>query len=119
VDVLEAVADGDLGRIDPLEWDPRPTCCVVMASEGYPGSYEKNRVIRGLDEAARIENVKVFHAGTIVGKSGAILSSGGRVLGVTAIGDDLKSAQASAYQAAKCIEWRGSWYRTDIANKAL
>ena len=119
VDVLEAVADGDLGRIDPLEWDPRPTCCVVMASEGYPGNYEKNRVIRGLDEAARIENVKVFHAGTIVGKSGAILNSGGRVLGVTAIGDDLKSAQASAYQAAKCIEWRGSWYRTDIANKAL
>ena len=119
VDVLEAVADGDLARIDPLEWDPRPTCCVVMASEGYPGSYEKNRVIRGLDEAAKIENVKVFHAGTQIGKSGAILNNGGRVLGVTAIGDDLKSAQSSAYEAAKCIEWRGSWYRTDIADKAL
>ncbi len=119
VDVLEAVADGDLSRIDPLHWDPRPTCCVVMASEGYPGSYAKGKVIHGLEEAARIENVKVFHAGTGVGDFGGIVNNGGRVLGVTAIGDDLKAAQASAYQAAECIEWFGSWYRTDIADKAL
>ncbi|MEC9096517.1 MAG: phosphoribosylamine--glycine ligase [Planctomycetota bacterium] len=119
VDVLEAVADGDLARIDPLEWDSRPSCCVVMASEGYPGSYEKGRVIHGLNDAANVENVKVFHAGTTIGKSGAILNNGGRVLGVTAIGDDLKAARLAAYEATKCIQWQGSWYRTDIANKAL
>ncbi len=119
VDVLEAVADGDLARIDPLQWDPRPTCCVVMASEGYPGSYEKNRIIHGLEDAAQIKNVKVFHAGTGIGPYGGIVNIGGRVLGVTAIGDDLQAAQASAYQAVQCIEWQGSWYRTDIADKAL
>ena len=119
VDVLEAVADGDLARIDPLEWDTRPTCCVVMASEGYPGSYEKGRVIHGLDEASRVEDVKVFHAGTVLDPSGVSVNAGGRVLGVTAIGDDLKAAQNSAYEAVKCIQWQGSWYRTDIADKAL
>ena len=118
VDVLEAAAEGRLDEIGPLEWDPRPAVCVVMASEGYPGSYAKGRPIRGLEEAAKLPDVKVFHAGTAE-KDGQIVNSGGRVLGVTALGDNISKAKLQAYTAVKCIRWDGAWCRKDISDKAL
>src|SRR5262249_22065512 len=116
--ILFAAAEGKLADIPALEWDPRPAVCVVMASAGYPGEYEKGKPIRGLDEAAKIPDAKVFHAGTI--RAGdQVLSDGGRVLGVTALGDDLSQAKLRAYQAVKCIRWDGAWCRKDISDKAL
>lgn len=115
--LLVAIADGTLDEHPPLEWDPRPAVCVVMAAAGYPGEYEKGSVIRGLDEAARIANVKVFHAGTEL-RGGQAVTSGGRVLGVTAIGDNISDAKLRAYQAVKCIRWDGAWCRHDISDKA-
>ncbi len=117
VDVLEAAATGDLERIDPLEWDPRPAVCVVMASDGYPGDYTKGHAIRGLAEAAQLPNVKVFHAGTTL-KDGQVVTSGGRVLGVTALGNNIPQAKLQAYTAVKCIRWDGAWCRKDISDKA-
>ena len=118
VDVLEATIDGRLEEIGPLEWDPRPSVCVVMASEGYPGKYEKGRPIRGLEEAAKVPDVKVFHAGTAQ-VDGQTVTSGGRVLGVTALGDTIAKAKLQAYTAVKCIRWDGAWCRKDISDKAL
>jgi phosphoribosylamine---glycine ligase len=115
--VLLAAAEHRLEEIEPLEWDPRPAICVVMASEGYPGSYEKGRAIAGLDAAAELEDVKVFHAGTSL-KHGKVVNNGGRVLGVTALGDDLPAAKARAYEAVRRIQWNGGWYRNDISDKA-
>lgn len=115
--VLLAAAEHRLEEIDPLEWDERPTVCVVMASEGYPGSYEKGRTITGLDEAAELEDVKVFHAGTKLHNS-LVLNNGGRVLGVTALGDDLAQAKSRAYEAVGKINWEGGWSRGDISDKA-
>ncbi|MEK6260796.1 MAG: phosphoribosylamine--glycine ligase [Planctomycetota bacterium] len=115
--VLYAAADGKLDKIEPLEWDPRPSVCVVMASAGYPGDYEKGKPLRGLDEAALVSDTKVFHAGTI--KLGdQIVNDGGRVLGVTALGDSLAEAKLRAYQAVRCIRWDGAWCRKDISDKA-
>ncbi len=118
LDILEATADCRLDELPPLEWDPRPAVCVVMASEGYPGSYERGREIRGLDQAAELENVKVFHAGTINSDTG-VMTNGGRVLGVTALGDTISAAKLQAYTAVKCIRWDGAWCRKDISDKAL
>jgi len=89
-----------------------------MASGGYPGNYEKGKVITGIEEADKLENVKVFHAGTAQ-KDGQIVTSGGRVLGVTAIGKTIAQAQANAYKAVKLINFDGAQYRSDIAAKAL
>ncbi len=116
--LLMAAAEGKLSELEPLEWDPRPAVCVVMASEGYPGDYVKGKPIRGLDEAARLPDAKVFHAGTIL-SGDQVLTDGGRVLGVTALGDDLSQAKLHAYQAVKCIRWDGAWCRKDISDKAL
>jgi phosphoribosylamine--glycine ligase len=118
VDVLEAAAEGRLDQIAPLEWDPRPAVCVVMASEGYPGSYKRGLAIRGLDDAAQLPDVKVFHAGTAL-KDGQVLTTGGRVLGVTALGNTIAQAKLNAYAAVKKIRWSGAWCRKDIADKAL
>jgi phosphoribosylamine--glycine ligase len=118
VDVLEATIDGRLDKIEPLVWDERPAVCVVMASEGYPGEYPKGLAIRGLDEAAAIEDVKVFHAGTRL-EDGQVVTSGGRVLGVTALGSSISTAKKQAYTAVKCIRWPGAWCRKDISDKAL
>ena len=115
--LLVAIADGKLDEHPPLEWDTRPAVCVVMAAAGYPGEYEKGSVIRGLDEAARMPNVKVFHAGTEL-RGGQAVTSGGRVLGVTALGDNIVDAKLRAYQAVKCIRWDGAWCRHDISDKA-
>jgi len=118
LDVLEATVDGRLDEISPLQWDPRPAVCVVMASQGYPGEYEKGRPIRGLEEAARLPDVKVFHAGTTA-VDGQIVTSAGRVLGVTALGNTISAAKLQAYTAVKCIRWEGAWCRKDISDKAL
>lgn len=118
LDVLEATVDGRLAEIEPLDWDPRPAVCVVMASEGYPGSYERGLPIRGLEEAAKVPDVKVFHAGTAT-SAGQVVTSGGRVLGVTAIGSSIPVAKLQAYTAVKQIRWKGGWCRKDISDKAL
>lgn len=115
--VLMAAADGKLDELGPLEWDPRPAVCVVMAAAGYPGDYEKGSPIRGLDEADALPDSKVFHAGTTL-RGADVVSDGGRVLGVTAIGDDIVNAKLKAYQAVKCIRWDGAWCRKDISDKA-
>ena len=117
VELLAASIDGTLGQME-LKWNPTPSVCVVMASAGYPGSYTKGKPIRGLEEAARLPNTKVFHAGTAqVGEQ--IVTSGGRVLGVTAWGKDLRSARDAAYAAVETIRFEGAQFRGDIANKGL
>lgn len=116
---LMAAATGTLEDMPPLEWDSRPSVCVVMASAGYPGEYQKGKAIRGLDDAAQIADAKVFHAGTIRGEDDQILTDGGRVLGVTALGDTISQAKLRAYQTVKCIRWEGAWCRKDISDKAL
>jgi phosphoribosylamine--glycine ligase len=118
VDILEATVLGKLDQIDQPKWSPDPSICVVMASEGYPGEYETGRVISGLDRAAEIEGVKVFHAGTTL-RDGQVVTDGGRVLGVTAMGSSISGAKLRAYQAVKEIRWTGAWCRKDISDKAL
>lgn len=118
LDIIEATVDCRLDEIKPLEWDPRPSVCVVMASEGYPGEYEKGFAIRGLAEAATLDDVKVFHAGTTA-HDGKVINTGGRVLGVTALGSSISAAKLQAYKAVQCIRWDGAWCRKDISDKAL
>jgi phosphoribosylamine---glycine ligase len=118
VDVVEATIDGKLDELPPLKWDERPAVSVVMASEGYPGDYEKGRPIRGLEEAGAVPNVKVFHSGTQL-VDGQVVTAGGRVLSVTALGNTIASAKLQAYTAVKCIRWPGAWCRKDIADKAM
>ena len=103
VDVLEAAVDQRLEEIAPLEWDPRPAVCVVMAAEGYPGKYETGQPIRGLEQAAALPDVKVFHAGTKLAGDKAV-TAGGRVLNVTAVAPDFETAIARAYEAVDLIE---------------
>jgi phosphoribosylamine--glycine ligase len=117
VEVMEAVVDQRLAEVE-LKIDPRPTVCVVMASGGYPGSYEKGREITGLEAASAIDGVEVFHAGTAL-QDGKIVNTGGRVLGITAIGKDLPTTLTLAYQGVGLISWQGCQYRTDIGQKAL
>jgi phosphoribosylamine--glycine ligase len=119
IDLVEATIDRRLGEIGPLQWDERPSVCVVMASEGYPGSYEKGHMIRGLEEAERLTDVKVFHAGTTLNSDGEVITNGGRVLGVTSLGESAANAKLRAYEAVKCIRWDGAWCRKDIADKAI
>jgi phosphoribosylamine--glycine ligase len=117
VELLDASVGGTLEKIE-LKWKPDTSVCVVVASGGYPGNYAKGKIIRGLDDAAKLPGVKVFHAGTA--KSGnEIVTNGGRVLGVTALGKDLKAAQAAAYAAVEKIHFDGAHFRRDIAAKAL
>jgi len=117
VELLDASVSGTLGKME-LKWSPMAGVCVVMASGGYPGSYAKGKPILGLAEVAKLPDTKVFHAGTAL-KDGQIVSNGGRVLGVTALGKDLKSAQAAAYAAVGKICFDGAHFRRDIAAKAL
>jgi phosphoribosylamine--glycine ligase len=117
VELLAASVCGSLGSLE-LKWSPLASVCVVMASGGYPGNYAKSKPILGLDEAAKLPNVKVFHAGTAL-KDGQIVTNGGRVLGVTALGQDLRAAQTAAYAAVEKIHFDGAQFRRDIAAKAL
>ncbi len=118
VEILEAVVDGNLDQIDGPEWDPRPAICVVMASQGYPGEYQTGQPILGISEADQMPDVKVFHAGTKL-VDGTVVASGGRVLGVTALGDNISLAKLNAYTAVQKVRWQGSWCRKDISDKAL
>jgi len=118
VDLLEAAVQQRLDQLDPLDWDPRPAVCVVMASEGYPGSYSKGHPIRGLEDAQKLPDTKVFHAGTATA-DGRVVTAGGRVLNVTALGANIAHAKLNAYRAVKCIRWPGAWCRKDISDKAL
>ena len=123
-EALDAVVDERLDSVT-LEWDPRPAVTVVMAAEGYPGHYERDRIINNLEEAEKMADVKVFHAGTamrtdpVTGRDGRIVTDGGRVLNVTALGENLANAQTHAYEAARSIRYTGAWYRRDIAEKAI
>lgn len=117
VPVLLAVAKGDLSGMK-LEWHNQATVCVVMASAGYPGDYSKGDEIKGLEEAAKLDNLYVFHAGTAL-KEGVCVTNGGRVLGVTARGDSVQAAIDTAYRGIKSITWNGVQFRKDIGKKAL
>jgi phosphoribosylamine--glycine ligase len=117
LEVMLATCDGTLDEIT-LQWDQRPAVCVVMASGGYPGNYEKGKVITGIEEAEKIENVVVFQAGTAQ-KDDTIVTAGGRVLGVTALGKTITEAKAKAYEALSKINFEGAYWRKDIADKAI
>lgn len=117
VPLLLAVAEGDLSGKE-IEWHDQAAICVVLAAEGYPGDYPKGDVIAGIEAAEEFEQVKVFHAGTAE-KEGAVVTAGGRVLGVTASGTDVAAAIEQAYRAVGRINWRGMQYRSDIGRKAL
>jgi phosphoribosylamine--glycine ligase len=125
LEVMLAVSETELSRIQKLEWDNRSCVCVVCASGGYPGEYQKGREIIGLDEAAKIEDVIVFHAGTESVKDegrrtrGKYFTAGGRVLGVTGLGNTVKEAIDRTYQAVGKIHFEGMHYRRDIARRAL
>jgi phosphoribosylamine--glycine ligase len=116
-EIMLACTNGTLERTQ-LKTSPKTALCVVIASGGYPGSYEKGKIIHGLAEAARIEGAHIFHAGTKQA-DGDILSAGGRVLGVTGTGDDFIQARKRAYAATELIHFENSFYRTDIGAKAL
>jgi phosphoribosylamine---glycine ligase len=115
--ILEAVVDRRLHEVE-IGWRSEPAVCVVMASAGYPGSYEKGKVISGLGAASRLRDVEVFHAGTSL-EGGKVVTNGGRVLGVTALGKDIPDAIGRAYRAVEKIRWDGVHYRTDIGQKAV
>ena len=115
VDIMEAIVDEKLSDIE-IEWDDNAAVCVVMASGGYPVSYEKGHIISGIDEAEAMENVTVFHAGTKLTSDG-FTNAGGRVLGVTATDDNLDKAIERAYKAVKKISWKDEFHRNDIGVK--
>ena len=117
VPVLMAVADGDISKV-AIEWHEKAAVCVVMAAGGYPGEYRKGDRIEGLDKAAEQEDLVVFHAGTAL-QDGKYVTSGGRVLGVTALGATVRDAIDSAYRGVASITWNGVHYRKDIGGKAL
>jgi phosphoribosylamine--glycine ligase len=117
VELLEASVNGALEKIE-LKWKAAASVCVVMAGGGYPGNYAKGKIILGLDDVAALPDVKVFHAGT-ARNGNEIVTNGGRVLGVTALGKDLKAAQAAAYAAVEKIHFDGAHFRRDIAMKGL
>jgi phosphoribosylamine--glycine ligase len=120
LDLLDAIVDERFSELpeSAVQWDPRPAVCVVMASGGYPGKYETGKPIAGLDEASKLPDVNVFHAGTRL-DNGRVVTNGGRVLGVTALGDTLAEAKKRAYEAVAKISFKGAHFRTDIADKAL
>jgi len=115
---LLATVDGGLAHFD-LRWRDETAIVVVMATEGYPGSYGKGSVIRGLDEAAKVEGVEIFHAGTKFGPGGEVLANGGRVLGIAALGRDVAQARERAYRAVDLIDWPEGFCRRDIGWRAL
>jgi phosphoribosylamine--glycine ligase len=117
VELMEAVIDGRLAEA-PLEWREEAAVCVVMASGGDPGEYEKGKEISGIEAAESEEGVTVFHAGT-KRTDGRLLTAGGRVLGVTALGIDVRAAREKAYRAVEKIDFAGAHYRRDIAAKGV
>jgi len=116
-EIMLACAQGRLKELE-ITWSEKTSLCVVLAAAGYPGPYPKDMPITGLKEAEALENVHVFHAGTRL-QDGEVLASGGRVLGVTALGDDLAQAQQQAYKATDCIHFDNKYLRRDIGDKGL
>ena len=116
--MLIDTAKGDISKSN-LEYYDEPAVCVVMSAGGYPGSYETGKIIYGIDETNKMEDVMVFHAGTSINNNGKIVTSGGRVLGITSKGPTLSSAINSAYGAAETIKWKDCYYRKDIGSKAI
>jgi len=119
-DIMPAILaciDGTLDKVS-LEWTDEPAVCVAMVSGGYPASYEKGKVINGLDQARNLDKIIVFHAGTAE-KDGKVVTSGGRVLGITALGNTIKDAIDLAYKAINEISFDGAYYRKDIGYRAL
>jgi phosphoribosylamine--glycine ligase len=117
VPAMLACCDGVLKNFD-LRWLPDATLTVVMAAKGYPGSYAKGSVIEGLEEAAALERVQIFHAGTVA-QGGRILANGGRVLNVCALGKTVADAQRRAYAAVDRIRWADGFCRRDIGHRAI
>jgi phosphoribosylamine---glycine ligase len=115
--LLEATIDGDIGSCE-IEWDPQAAVTVVLASAGYPGKYETGKPISGLDDAAKLGDVQIFHAGT-KRADGSVKTAGGRVLAVTALGSTLGAARTRAYEAVSRIHFDGCHYRRDIALSAI
>jgi phosphoribosylamine--glycine ligase len=118
VEVMLAASDGGLSRFKGLNWDKRACVCVVCASKGYPGEYEKGKEISGLDEVNKMRDSIVFHAGT-KRQGDKIVTNGGRVLGITGLGNTIKEAIDRTYQAIKKIHFEGMHYRKDIGVKAI
>ena len=118
VPALIAACDGELKDFD-LRWFDEAALTVVMASNGYPGSYEKGTVIEGLDKAGKIAGTLIFHAGTGTNDTGETVATGGRVLNVTANGDSIAQAQERAYKAVERIDWPGGFCRHDIGWQAI
>jgi phosphoribosylamine--glycine ligase len=114
--LLEATIEGKIDT-QSIEWDERASVTVVMASAGYPGKYETGKAISGLDEAAKLEDVQIFHAGTKI-SNGEVVTAGGRVLAVTALGSTIAAARTRAYEATARIHFEGCHYRHDIALSA-
>ncbi len=117
MDIIKAVISGNLKDIK-LEWDEKPAVCVVIASGGYPGKYIKDYEIKGLDKAAELENLFVFHAGTNI-KNEKFYTSGGRVLGVTAMANNIEKAIDKAYMGVRCIYFKDAHFRKDIGARAI
>ena len=115
---MEAVADGRSDDIH-MQWSDQWAVCVVLASEGYPGSYEKGNVILGVDDAEAMEGITVFHAGTARNEDGELVTAGGRVLNVVAVADSFEEARNRAYEACDVIQFEGKQLRRDIGLKAL
>lgn len=118
MDIMEAVEAQTLERL-PMAWKSGACACVILASGGYPEHYETGKIITGLDDKGQVSGAEVYHAGTTLSANGHLLTAGGRVLGVTATGDDLQSALDRAYAAAKTISFEKMHYRTDIGKRAL
>ena len=116
--VMLCVAEGRLDEAELL-WDSRPAISIVATSEGYPGDYPTGRVITGIEKADQLKDVKVFHSGTTIDANKKLVTDGGRVLSVTALGDTIKEAQALAYKAMQLIHFEGMHYRKDIGHWAM
>ena len=117
IDIIEAILAGSLADV-AISWSPDSAVCVVMASGGYPGSYEKGKMISGLERAAEVKNVVVYHSGTAL-KGGVVVTDGGRVLGVTGRGPSIAAAIDTAYAGVKEIAFDGAHFRRDIGARAL
>ena len=115
---LIACADGTLNQIT-LDWDRSAAVCVVMAAKGYPGEYKKGTAIKGLQKACKIKETQIFHAGTLLNQQGDLVANGGRVLGVTSLGEDLTMAQKRAYAAVDLVDWTDGFCRRDIGWRAI
>ena len=118
MEIMDAVENQKLADL-PIEWKQGACACVILASGGYPEKYETGKEISGLNEKGQLENAAVYHAGTKLSGDGAFLTSGGRVLGVTAAADSLRQALDAAYEAAKQITFENMHYRRDIGPRAL